>query len=133
MLPDNESKLTEIYNEIGNKLSSVTSLHISQLQAAYTNALPQFDQLNNLQMLPKIQELISDSSSRLQNDSNANSARLIEAINQLNNSLTSVTDNLSNYAALAKFRSKRSKKPKSGFFSKLRNPTLFFRRKRNIE
>ena len=129
----NESKLTEIYNEIGNKLSLVTSLHISQLQQAYTNALPQFDQLNNLQMLPKIQELISDSSSRLQNDSNANSARLLEAINQLNNSLTSVTDNLSNYTALAKFRSKRSVKPKSGFFSKLRNPALFFRRKRNTE
>jgi hypothetical protein len=129
----NESKLTEIYNDIGNKLSSVTSMHISQLQAAYSKALPQFDQLNNLQILPKIQGLISDSISKLQNDSNTNSARLIEAINQLNNSLTSFTDNLNNYTAIAKFHGTKPKKPKSGFFRKLRNPALFFRRKRNIE
>jgi uncharacterized protein Yka (UPF0111/DUF47 family) len=129
----NESKLAEIYNDIGNRLSSVTSMHISQLQAAYSNALPQFDQLSNLQILPKIQELISDSTSKLQNDSNTNSSRLIEAINQLNNSLTSVADNLINYTAIAKFHGTKPKKPKSGFFRKLRNPALLFRRKRNFE
>jgi len=129
----NESKLTEIYNDIGNKLSSVTSMHISQLQAAYSNALPQFDQLSNLQILPKIQELMSDSMSRLQNDANTNSTRLIEAINQLNNSLTGVSDNLINYTAVTKFHGTKPKRPKSGFFRKLRIPALFFRRKRNIE
>ncbi len=129
----NESKLSEIYNDIGNKLSSVTAMHISQIQTAYSNAVPQFDQLSNLQILPKIQELVSDSMSRLQNDSNTNNTRLIETINQLNKSLTSVTDNLINYTAVEKFRSKRSMKPKSGFIDKLRNPALFFKRKRNSE
>ena len=87
---DNESKITGIYNDIGINLASVISQHINLLQTAYSNALPQFDQLNNLQVLPKIQEQVSDSVSRLQNDSNTNSAKLIEAINQLNNSLTGV-------------------------------------------
>jgi len=129
----NESKLAEIYNDIGNKLSSVTAMHINQLQAAYSNALPQFDQLSNLQMLPKIQESVSESMSKLQYDSNTNSARLIEAINQLNKSFTSVTDNLINYTAVAKFHSVRPRRPKSGFFAKLRSPALLFRRKKNIE
>jgi hypothetical protein len=119
-------KITGISNDIGTNLASVISQHINLLQAAYSNALPQFDQLNNLQVLPKIQEQVSDSVSRLQNDSNTNSAKLIEAINQLNNSLTSVT-------ALRKSRGANPKKPQSGFFSRLRNPALFFRRKRNTE
>ncbi len=130
---DNESKITAIYNEIGANLASITSQHISQLQAAYSNAIPQFDQLNNLQVLPKIQEQVSDGVNRLQNDSNMNSARLIEAISQLNSSLTSVTDNLKNYAALRKPRRSKPGKPLSGFLNKLRNPALFFRRNRNIK
>jgi hypothetical protein len=129
----NESKLMEIYNEIGNKLTSVTSLHISQLQAAYSGALPQFEQLNNLQILPRLQEQVSEGVSRLQNDANNNNVRLIEAINQLNNSLAGVSENISNYAALAKFRRSGSKKQNPGFLGKLRNRVFFFRRKRNIE
>jgi uncharacterized phage infection (PIP) family protein YhgE len=114
---DNESKLTEIYNEIGVKLASATSEHISQLQTAYSNAVPRFDQLNNLQILPKIQEQLSDGVSQLQNNT-----KLIEAINQLNTTLTT-----------KKSRSTRLKTSQSDFFKKLRNPALFFRRKRNSE
>jgi hypothetical protein len=114
---DNESKLTEIYNEIGVKLALVTSEHISQLQTAYSNAVPRFDQLNNLQILPKIQEELSDGVSQLQNNT-----KLIEAINQLNTTLTT-----------KKSRSTRLKTSQSDFFKKLRNPALFFRRKRNSE
>lgn len=126
---DNESKLTEIYNDIGVKLASAISQHISQFQKAYSNAIPRFDQLDNLQILPKIQEQLSDGVSQLQNDTNT--ARLIEAINQLNTSLTSVKDDLNSYTALRKSRSSRPKTPQSDFFRKLRNPALFFRRKRN--
>lgn len=121
---DNEAKITGIYNDIGTNLASVISQHINLLQSAYSKALPQFDQLNNLQLLPKIREEVSDGVSRLQNDSSTNSARLIEAINQLNNSLTSVT-------ALRKPRSANPKKPLTDFFRKLRNPGLFIRRKGN--
>jgi hypothetical protein len=113
----NESKLAEIYNEIGVKLASATSEHISQLQTAYSNAVPRFDQLNNLQILPKIQEQLSDGISQLQNNT-----KLIEAINQLNASLTT-----------KKSRGTRLKTSQSDFFKKLRNPALFFRRKRNTE
>jgi len=113
----NESKLAEIYNEIGVKLASATSEHISQLQKAYSNAVPRFDQLNNLQILPKIQEQLSDGISQLQNNT-----KLIEAINQLNASLTT-----------KKSRGTRLKTSQSDFFKKLRNPALFFRRKRNSE
>lgn len=121
---DNEAKITGIYNDIGTNLASVISQHINLLQSAYSKALPQFDQLNNLQLLPKIREEVSDGVSRLQNDSSTNSARLIEAINQLNNSLTSFT-------VLRKSRSANPKKPLTDFFRKLRNPGLFIRRKGN--
>ncbi len=122
----NESKLAEIYNEIGVKLAAATSEHISQLKTAYSNAIPRFDQLDNLQMLPKIQEQLSDGVSQLQN-----STKLIEAIDQLNASLTSIRDDLNKYTALKKSRSPRLKTTQSDFFRKLRNPALFFRRKRN--
>jgi hypothetical protein len=112
----NESKLAEIYNEIGVKMASATSEHIRQLQAAYSNAVPRFDQLNNLQILPKIQEQLSDGISQLQNNT-----KLVEAINQLNASL------------ITKKSRTRLKTSQSDFFRKLRNPALFFRRKRNTE
>ena len=112
----NESKLAEIYNEIGIKMASATSEHISQLQAAYSNAVPRFDQLNNLQILPKIQEQLSDGISQLQNNT-----KLVEAINQLNASL------------ITKKSRTRLKTSQSNFFRKLRNPALFFRRKGNTE
>lgn len=112
----NESKLAEIYNEIGVKMASATTEHISQLQTAYSNAVPRFDQLNNLQILPKIQEQLSDGISQLQNNT-----KLVEAINQLNASL-----------ATKKSRT-RLKTSRSDFLRKLRNPVLFFRRKRNSE
>jgi len=80
---DNESKLTEIYKEISASLATVTAQHISQLQEAYSQAVPRFEQLNNLQILPEIREKVLESVSRMQNDSNQNTAKLIEAINQL--------------------------------------------------
>jgi hypothetical protein len=80
---DNESQLTEIYKEIGASLAAVTAQHISHLQEAYSQAVPRFEQLNNLQMLPEIREKILESVSRMQSDSNQNTAKLIEAINQL--------------------------------------------------
>jgi len=39
--------------------------------------------LNNLQILPEIREKVLESVSRMQSDSNQNTAKLIEAINQL--------------------------------------------------
>jgi len=128
---DNESRITDIYNEIGAKLTAVTSQHISQLQAAYSNALPQFDQLNNLQILPKIQEQVSDSFSRLRNDSDTNNLRLVEAVNQLNTTMTGVRENLTSLTAQTKSRTARPGKPKTGFLGRLRNPFSFFRRKSN--
>ena len=126
---DNESKLTEIYNDISARLASVTSQHISEFQTAYSNAIPHFDLLNNLQLLPKIQEQVSASVSDIQNDLNLNSARLIEAVNQLNNSLTNIKDDLVHYKVSTKPRGAKPKNPISDLFRKLKNPASFFRRK----
>jgi hypothetical protein len=126
---DNESKLTEIYNDISARLASVTSQHISEFQTAYSKAIPHFDLLNNLQLLPKIQEQVSASLSNMQNDLNLNSARLIEAVNQLNNSLTNIKDDLVHYKVSTKPRGAKPKNPISDLFRKLQNPASFFRRK----
>jgi len=126
---DNESKLTEIYNDISARLASVTSQHISEFQTAYSNAIPHFDLLNNLQLLPKIQEQVSASLSDMQNELNLNSARLIEAVNQLNISLTNIKDDLVHYKVSTKPRGAKPKNPISDLFRKLQNRASFFRRK----
>lgn len=126
---DNESKLTEIYNDISARLASVTSQHISEFQTAYSNAIPHFDLLNNLQLLPKIQEQVSASLSNMLNELNLNSARLIEAVNQINNSLTNIKDDLVHYKVSTKPRGAKPKHPISDLFRKLQNPASFFRRK----
>ncbi len=127
---DNESKLTDIYHDISVRLTSVTSQHISEFQKAYSNAIPHFDQLDNLQILRKILEQVSDGVTHLQNDTNINTVKLIEALNQLNNSLTGVKDDLTHYAISKKSHGRKPKEAVSGFFRKLRNPASFFRRKR---
>jgi len=126
---DNESRLTEIYNDISVRLASVTSQHISEFQTAYSNAIPHFDHLNNLQLLPKIQEQVSASLSDMQDELNLNNARLIEAVNQLNNSLTNIKDDLVHYKVSTKPRGAKPKNPISDLFRKLQNPASFFRRK----
>ena len=130
---DNESKLTEIYHDISVRLTSVTSQHISEFQKAYSNAIPHFDQLDNLQILRKILEQVSDGVTHLQNDTNINTVKLIEALNQLNKSLTGVKDDLTHYAISKKSHSRKPKEAVSDFFRKLRNPASFFRRKRYSE
>jgi len=130
---DNESKLTEIYHDISVRLTSVTSQHISEFQKAYSNAIPHFDQLDNLQILRKILEQVSDGVTHLQNDTNINTVKLIEALNQLNKSLTGVKDDLTHYAISKKSHGRKPKEAVSGFFRKLRNPASFFRRKRYSE
>jgi len=99
---NNESKLKEIYSEVGAKLELITSQHLSQIQSAYSNAIPQFNQLNNLETLPKIQEQVSDGVSKMQNESNVNTVKLVETINQLNSSLNNLKDNLSNNTIISK-------------------------------
>ena len=130
---DNESKLTEIYHDISVRLTSVTSQHISEFQKAYSNAIPHFDQLDNLQILQKILEQVSDGVTHLQNDTNMNTVKLIEALNQLNRSLTGAKDDLTNYEISKKSHGRKPKEAVSGFFRKLRNPASFFRRKRYSE
>ena len=130
---DNESKLAEIYHDISVRLTSVTSQHISEFQKAYSSAIPHFDQLDNLQILQKILEKVSDGVTHLQNEANINTVKLIEALNQLNRSLTGVKDDLTHYAISKKSHGRKPKEAVSGFFRKLRNPASFFRRKRYSE
>ena len=130
---DNESKLTDIYHDISVRLTSVTSQHISEFQKAYSSAIPHFDQLDNLQILQKILEKVSDGVTHLQNEANINTVKLIEALNQLNRSLTGVKDDLTHYAISKKSHGRKPKEAVSGFFRKLRNPASFFRRKRYSE
>lgn len=100
-----ESKLCEIYNDIGSKLNMITEQHIKQIQSAYSNAIPQFNQLNNLQVLPKIQEEVTSGVSQIQHESSSNTSKLIENINHLNHSLNDVIKTIENNAILSKLDS----------------------------
>ncbi len=97
-----EIQLKEIYNEIGIKLNQITKQHLNQLQSAYSNAIPQFSQLDNLQILPKIQTEITTGVSQIQNESSSNISKLIVNLNVLNNSLNEIISTISNNDILHK-------------------------------
>jgi hypothetical protein len=146
----NESKLTELYNEIGTKLDLITSKHLSELQTAYSNAIPQFRQLDQLEYLPKIQESFSANAANIKNDNNNNVNKLIDSVNQLNASLDYLKNRSENNAILNKLDSiedqlkrrrnrslgiiadkeKSENKPEVTFWKRIRKPFRFFTRKK---
>jgi hypothetical protein len=146
----NESKLTELYNEIGTKLDLITSKHLSELQTAYSNAIPQFRQLDQLEYLPKIQESFSANAANIKNDNNNNVNKLIDSVNQLNASLDYLKNRSENNAILNKLdliedqlkrrrnrsigmiseKEKSENKPEVTFWKRIRKPFRFFTRKK---
>jgi hypothetical protein len=112
---NNESKLTEIYIEIGKKLEKITSEHLAAFNSAYSNAIPQFGQLDNLKILPDFQQEVAKNILKSQSDSNANTIKLNENINKLNISLNTIKNALNNTAILSKLDAieKRLKKGKA--------------------
>ena len=101
----NESKLTEIYNQIGDTISKISSQHLDEFKSVYANSIPQFKQLDNLEMLPKIQTQVAEGAIKFQNESNAKAEKLIECINKLNDSLQSLQDSSNNQPILLKLNS----------------------------
>lgn len=99
---NNEMQLKEIYDDIGVKLSSITVQHLNQLQSAYTSAIPQFNHLSNLQILPKIQEDVASGVIQIQSETTSNAFKLIEKLSVLNNSLNDGISTISNNGILSK-------------------------------
>jgi len=61
---------------------------------AYNESIPHFEQLDNLKLIPEIQE-----------KSTNQSKELIDAINQLNRSLSNISNRMDNQSVLAKLDS----------------------------
>ena len=102
---DHESKITEIYNEIGIKLNDITAHHLESLETAFSKSIPQFNQLEKLELLPQMTERLTENTTKIQNDSNSNSSKIIESIAQLNSSLLSVKELMNNQTVLLKLSS----------------------------
>jgi len=102
---DHESKITEIYNEIGEKLNEITAHHLESLETTFSESIPQFNQLEKLESLPQMTVQLTENTTKLQNDSNSNSLKIIESISQLNSSLTKVKELMSNQAVFLKLSS----------------------------
>jgi len=79
---DHESKLTEIYNDIGNKLENLTKEHLTQLGNVYNEAIPKFDELKHLDSLPEIKEHLVGN----------NSGKLLELVSEANSALNKVNE-----------------------------------------
>lgn len=145
----NESKLAELYNEIGTKLDLVTSRHLSELQAAYSDSLPHFRQLDQLAYLPRIEESFTANVAEIKNDNSNNINRLIDSINHLNASLDDLKNRSENNAILNKLdsiegqlkrrsnrvrlisdKAKGENKPGITFWKRIGQPLRIFTRKR---
>jgi hypothetical protein len=64
---DQESKITEIYNIIGDKLNEIVANHIESLETAFTNTIPQFNQLDKLDKLDELSLIRETMDSNLRN------------------------------------------------------------------
>ena len=147
---DFEFKLTEIYSSISKKFEEIGSKYIQEFQTAYSNAIPQFKQLDQLEYLPKIQETFTTNVVNIKNDNIDNTNNLIASINQLNISVNNLKENFSNNAILIKLDLIESqlkkgkskilqpstesgevvKNPQMGFWGRLRKQLRFTQRKR---
>jgi len=102
---DTESVLLSIFEEIGKKLNEITSHHIESLEKTFSESIPQFNQLDKLELLPQMTEKLTENTTKIQNDSNANNTKIIEIIYQLNASLNSLKDLINNKAILSRLTS----------------------------
>lgn len=100
-----ESVLVSIFDEIGKKLNEITAHHLVSLETAFSEAIPQFNQLEKLESLPQMTERLTENTTKIQNDSNSNSLKIIESITLLNSSLIRVKELMSNQAVLLKLSS----------------------------
>lgn len=105
-----ESKLTEVYEKIGNDLHRITSEHLNAFRNSYNNAVPKFEQLDNLQEL----SLIKENTQILQQVSSENSKTLIEKIDQLNENIEGLKSSKSNQQLLQKLIDIENKLGKNG-------------------
>jgi len=100
-----ESVLVSIFEEIGKKLDEITAHHLESLETAFSESIPQFNQLEKLELLPQMTERLTENTTKIQNDSNSNSLKIIKSISQLNSSLLRVKELMSNQAVLLKLSS----------------------------
>jgi hypothetical protein len=116
---DHESKITDIYNEIGIKLNEITAHHLKSLETTFSESIPQFNQLEKLELLPQMTERLTENITKIQNDSKSNSSNIIESISKLNSSLLSIKEEMNNQKVLLKLSSidenlrKKTGEPKS--------------------
>jgi len=129
---NHEVLLKDVYNDIGQKLQEVTAKHVEELEIAYSDAVPKFDQLDHLSKLEPIKNSLEEKTDILKhgndevsilkgeieeikelieeakkNNSNNNNDEVLSAIKQLakvnrGNSLTTSSDN-SNMALVKDF------------------------------
>jgi len=99
-----ESDLLGIYNKIGKELNEITSKHLSEFQKAYQGAVPDFNQLNHLELLPGFQEKVSLNATQLQGLNN-NSEQFSQNINKLHTTLLSLKQHMGNGEILEKLGS----------------------------
>ena len=92
---DHESKLTEIYNDIGSKLEILTKEHLNQLGNVYNDSIPKFDELKHLITLPEIKGLLD----------NNNTDKIVELVSDTNKALNKVYDSVNSSAILNKLSS----------------------------
>lgn len=81
------SQLKEIYNHIADGLNDITSKHINEFQVAYSNAVPNFQKLNHLEILEPIKETLALKTDLLASNSANYSGIIIEILKNIKENL----------------------------------------------
>jgi hypothetical protein len=85
-----ESKLAEKYEQFKEDMHQITSRHLESFRQSYADAVPRFEQLDNLKELLPIKEKIGLSTQTFHEVSLENNNRLSESLNKLNASLEKI-------------------------------------------
>ncbi|OUR90928.1 hypothetical protein A9Q87_13420 [Flavobacteriales bacterium 34_180_T64] len=129
-----ESNLKEIYEGIGKSLGKVTSAHIKEFTKSYSEAVPQFEQLNNLKELVPIKNVIESNAEIIKTSGDSQNAQLLSKISELNTTVNHLKRDFntasSNFSAT--MNKKKPRKNKDGdkiieLETKKKKPTLFTR------
>ena len=100
-----EAKSEGVYKEIRENIDKIASKYINEFSIAYADSIPNFEQLDNLGLLPKIKEEFLLKATDFQNESGLKTQALIEIVNELNSSLKSVHNNLNSQTIISKLES----------------------------
>lgn len=115
---NHHSQLREIYHEIGQGLNNITTRHLNEFQSAYSNAVPQFRQLDQLENLLPIKETLASKADLLVSNASLSNDIIIDILKDLRSGIVQINTHNSSveklYVSINEFSKKITDLNRSG-------------------